>query len=618
MSFDCTGWCRRIDLNFRALYPHLVTEIFRLTPFGFVIYVNDAGENFEALEKGFEEVRFITAPVKLVRERPRVFEEEIPIIRDDDISSGMSGFPMTISQIENHIECTHPDIRVSSIIEDHARHVITLTVYGDIDEGRIGSLKIDMNSLKLPYKFEVEAGGKKFTINSKKDEVFSIASALSQRHLNAEYLDRDERIWFDNIEKIYSGEFKKEDLFFFDARKTSCLVNYLGFKNVNIRNLILLYDVVYCILPLAEGMNDFLVDQKLSRDDILHLIERGRLKIITTQPLARLDYGLINEAYAVEPTAVVSRRAVSALCAIDLVEINKSYIFSSPGIGGLLNPFLKEISGVTKKPVDEISNFILWPKSALRNSLGSLGISGPMGVSHYGVNNILARAMPEDRREKLEFEFTVHSSVIHMSNALDATYFPFHVDNGSYSDHPYAVLMGGMLNFYKSSGLETISDLAAVVRDRSISESHSNHLMNIFEVNTYIGIQEFEREISSSVVRNGMNSIFSELVSLGKEERSERISTYNTMVDEIQERKRLGKGLLDVGEEAAGFFIPFLSLGKKVTLFGADLAVDKLPAIRSVADYISDKVRSADYEKKSISLLSKINRVARLRKDYGK
>jgi len=216
--------------------------------------------------------------------------------------------------------------------------------------------------------------------------VFNIAPSSHFKKLGCEFIERDEHLWFENVENIYKGKYKKNDLYFFDSNKTSCLVNFSKFSNINIRNHLLLYDVIYCVLPLSQGMPDFLNSQKITRDELIELVARGRIKILNMQPEFRVDYGLFNEMYKENPNGVVSRRALSALCAMDLVEINSSYIFSDPEIDKHKINFLKEIASINNQDLKTLSQFLFWPVSALRNSIDTLNFSGPMGISRYGVS----------------------------------------------------------------------------------------------------------------------------------------------------------------------------------------------------------------------------------------
>jgi hypothetical protein len=362
-------------------------------------------------------------------------------------------------------------------------------------------------------------------------------------------------------------------------------------------------------------MSNFLVNQKISKDEILRLVKRGRLKILNMQPESRLDYGFINEAFQENPSAVVSRRALSALCAIDLVEMNQSYALSDPELDKYIFPLVQEVSKLTGKDIGTISNFLLWPKQALRRSLDSLNQAGPMGISRYGINNPIIDSLPAKNKEKIQFEFIVNSDQIHLSHALDATYFPFFVDGEKYSDHPYALMMGEMLNFFKKSSCQNISKLVDIENIKS-AQNPSLGLISAFDINDYIPVLEFEEEISSSVVRNGMNSLFSELNLLDSEGRSQRISEYNIEVDKALRNKNVSKHALDLGEDTLGLFVPFWTTGKKLVKGGTKMAMDKFPAIQNISEFIEDKTSKESGKNRNITVLTQVNRVAKLKREF--
>ena len=460
MILNYDGWCRRIDLHFRAQFPYLNTRLFKINDYEYQLYLVDPVNNFTEISNIFDrEVKFLTAPINLVVEIPETYKIELEKITDDRIPSKFEGCPLTNAQIYNHILSIHSNVRVSKIEEDHDNRLIIVEISGNCNSDVFKSVEETVAGLKGPYDYKVVSGGG-LPLNFKiSDEVFNIAPSQTKKGLNCDFIERDERIWYENIENIYNGSYQKSDLYFFDPKKTACLVNFSRFQNANLRNHLLLYDVIYCVLPLVEEMSKFLKDQKISTEEILSLVKRGRLKILNIQPESRLDYGFINEAFQENPSSVVSRRALSALCAIDLVEMNESYILSDPELDKYIYPLIQEVSRLTHRDVYTTSSLLLWPKQALRRSLDSLNQVGPMGIARYGVNNPIIDSLPVKNKEKFEFEFSVHSDQIHLSHALDATYFPFFIDGEEYSDHPYVLMMGEMLNFFKNSSYKNIYNL---------------------------------------------------------------------------------------------------------------------------------------------------------------
>jgi len=262
-----------------------------------------------------------------------------------------------------------------------------------------------------------------------------------------------------------------------------------------------------------------------------------------------------------------------------------------------------------------VGNFLLWPKQALRASLDALNEAGPMGIARYGINVPIIESLPTKNKDKLEFEFVVNSNQIHLAHALDATYFPFFIEGKKYSDHPYALIMGEYLNFFKSTSHENFGQLLNINELKS-NKNPSINLISTFDINDFIPISDFENDISSRVLRSGVNSLFSELSLLDDNERNQRISTYNTEVEKVLKNKNIYQHALDLSEDSAGTFIPFLSTGKKIIKASTRKAMDKFPAIQKLSEYIEDKTSTKDMNKKNVSILSQINRVARLKRDW--
>ena len=616
MILNYDGWCRRIDLHFRAQFPHLNTRLFKINDYHYQLYLVDPISNFSEISNVFDrEIRFLTAPINLVMNLPETYSFEIAKITDDKIPSKFEGYPLTNAQIYNHILSIHSNVKVSKIKEDHDNRLIIVELSGSYDSDVFESVKETTAALKGPYSYKVISGGELPSNLKISDEVFNIAPSQTKKGLNCTFIERDETLWYENMEGIYNGSYQKSDLYFFDPNKTSCPVNFSKFQNANLRNHLLLYDVIYCVMPLVEDMSKFLKDQKISREEILSLVKRGRLKILNMQPESRLDYGFINEAFQENPSSVVSRRALSALCAIDLVEMNQSYILSDPELDKYIYPLIQEVSRLIGRDVYTTSNFLLWPKQALRKSFDSLNQAGPMGIARYGVNNPIMDSLSVNNKEKFEFEFTVHSDQIHLSHALDATYFPFFIDGEKYSDHPYALMMGEMLNFFRNSSYQNVSNLFN--SDETVSvQNPSLGLISAFDINDYIPVLEFEEEVSSNVIRKGMNSLFSELSLIDKEIRNQRISEYNIEVEKALRNKNVSKHALDLGEDVLGTFVPFLGTGKKIIKGATKTSIDKFPAIKSLSEFIEDKTCSRNNEDRNISILSRINRVARLKREF--
>lgn len=612
---DYSGWVRRIDFFLRARHPYLKTKILKAKGEKFIIYVETPIENFDSLSVEFEEdLRFITTPVILSRVFPEEYEKEISPITDDNIPSDFEGIPLNIRDLITFIECKYPKLNLLKLQGNSKENTFEVYFSNRLTKCQKEKIAFELSKMKLPLGFivfgNIEDSSEDSASSENKDpsdHVFNIYSSSSMKKLKLEFLERDEALWFENIENVYNGKFKKESLFFFDSSKSSCYIDFSGFKNINLRNHLLLYDVVYCTLPLIDNMRVFLENQKITRDEILYLSKCGRLKIINTQPEIRLDIDLLRCIYKESPNSIISRRAVATLCAIDMVELNDGYIFNDPDMFELLLSISAEVSSEMKQGPSDFLKHFFWPKYALRNSFGELNKSGTKRIAAYGINSLF-----NSFDTKLKFEFNINSEQIHIAHALDATYFPFVAESG-YSDSLVSSTISKFLNMYKCLNFKKYKEYLSLEKP-SISNP-TQELVKIFEVSEFSTIESFEDETRRIGVRENMHSLFKKLSSLSEEERRLCIKEYNETIDTIIKSKEREKNLLkylDVAMSLAGFVsipVAFLSL----ILSGEKVVPDKLK--RQFIETIEYRaLKCASEEKSQISYLTKINRVARLRR----
>lgn len=111
-----------------------------------------------------------------------------------------------------------------------------------------------------------------------------------------------------------------------------------------------------------------------------------------------------------------------------------------------------------------------------------------------------------------------------------------------------------------------------------------------------------------------MRSLFSELSALPESERKARVAQYNKQVKSRLDRRLYGEGAIELGIDSIG--LPFLSSGKWLATFLFEEAKNRIPIARQLVEKIHEIKYSRVSDKTHLSLLSKLNRVARLRKEY--
>ncbi len=630
MEMDATGMVRRTDLYLRTEYPDLITIIYRIEANSFKIYCKGFDGDFEEFHKEFDySIKMISAPVTLTQEHPHSYIEIIPQIPDSEISKGFEGIGMSLNMISNIILAKFPRINFLKIEQSQNMTVTIFTkrYIEEIPNGKIhhflsiGDRKLledFLEGLKMPVIFEI--------VDQESEEVNDLLKFISENPIqtieatrlrnqyNNEFSKRDEALWFDKIDKIFEGSYKKENLYFFNPNEYSCYVDYSTFKNIDLRIHLFLFETIYLSLPYECNIVEWLKISKISKNEFLDLIKRGRVKLILTQPEFRYDANFINDAFTANPNSVITRRAIAALHQIDIVEMSNNYLLNEATIFQELRPFCQIIAEIMKVDIKFYYDLMVWPIKARRKSFEYLLTNGGFSTAAYGVNNVIEPWLSKAVNKDLSFEFTVNSGSIHLSNALNATYFPFHTEEG-YSDQYYANAMGDLLNFYKNANK---TNIARFVEDRENFKSGVIPInpIDIIEVNDFITITELESELAKNKIFPGSKNLIESLALLSIEERQEKIKYYNNEVVKNLNPKKITPDAIDLGTNiifdsiGAATGLSFLGTAYSMLKNGAK-GIDKIT-------HLSEKLESAfseDPDKSNIHYLTKINRVAKLKRN---
>lgn len=600
---------KRADLRLREKYPTLQTQIFRMQNERYEIVVKDYFGTFSEISQNFNHsICPLHLPIYLRESVPDNFEELISSIEDTVIPSEFSGLQLNKYDVKNYVESRFHGVSVVGVLYDETEKALVLELTEiTLEENEIKNSVVGLGIAKsVAIKYTSE---KNTVIKPPDNAVFYIPSSHELAKLDLPFLRRDEELWFENIGKIYNGTMGKEDLFFFNPQDKACFVNYSLFNHINIRNQLLLYDVVYCSLPLLGNLQEFFRNQSLTRDEFLSLAQKGRVKVIITQPEFRHEYDIFREIYERNPNAIISRRALAALCAIDVVSINNNYLVNDSELTPFIRPLIAAISEISGADPNSIAKFLMWPSSAVKASFEMLHAASAKRISNYGVNEVILCSASEEFREKYEFEFVVNAEPIHIAHALGATYFPHLSDGSGYTDEPYALMMGNMLNFYRNFNKMNVVDVLATDK---LKDSGVRLLdpINVIEANTYIPIQEFEDIAGAKYIRRGFRSLFDELSVLDLDERNERIREYNLELKEHLGYEGFKGGAFDLGTDATG--IPCFGFGKRIGCFIYGKAKEKSRGFSAFAEKVEDIANMSLSGDPRITLLAKINRIARL------
>lgn len=630
MNFE--GTVRRTDLNFRGKYPNLATTIYQLTNTKFLISCSNVGEDFEKIKHDFHSsIRPLTLDIELAETAPSDFEQIIAPIMDNEIAKNFEGIFQSTTTILGLLKEKFPNVMFIGI-EESSETVTIRTARFKVKSGSDISFKflnyLDrdkiqtfLNGLKLPTQFlikEEDLDTRESSENNEGDFSNPVRTSPLRSDTVSKFILRDEAIWYDNLDSIFQGTFKKTDLYFYDPDEYSCYVDYSNFGNIDIRNFLFLFQTIYLTLPYEKPIEVWLAESKITKREFLELVSRGRIKIALTQPDFRYDSNFLSEVYEVCENAVISRRAVSALQQIDIVEISDNYILNDINVINQLKPLCQALAEATNTNPSYIHDSLVWPIKARRQSFERLNYAGLIGIASFGVNTAIEQQISSLLKRDLTFDFTVNAPAIHLSNSLNATYFPF-VTEAGYSDSYYATVMGDLLNFYKSANSKQFKSFSEN-KIRMNSGILPINPIDVIEVNSYIPITEFEEILSKDVIFPNSKRLIESLSELSDEDRQAKIKYYNDEVAKINNRRSKNKSVMDLGEnvilDTAGAITGIGLIGSllSITKMGKDQLFKQFPSLNKITDKLNEALND-NVDKDNIHYLTKINRVAKVKRN---
>ncbi|WP_299580257.1 hypothetical protein [Mucilaginibacter sp.] len=573
----------------------------------------------------------MNSPVKLTRDPVLEYQAIIPGITDKQIPQNFEGVPMTIIDLYNLLLSKFPDINIYKItgaqplvvhvyayeettamgitqhfisIEQRNRLMLFLTNLGVattweiIEDKVVAAPELDKKLVQNPIQF----------LNSNK---------LWTRNIG-EFSDRDESLWFDHIEDIYEGTFKKDKLYFYKPDDYACYIDYTGgSKHIDIRNFLLLYQTIFVTPPYEKDIKQWLAEQRITEQEYFELVSKGRIKIVLTQPESRYRMELFNEMYKIAPDSIITRRAVAALQQIDLIELSDNFLFKDLSLLRELKAFSETAAPLIGQNPKIYYEMLTWPIKARRNSFEMLHQKGNIATAAFGVNNFASKIIEQRLGKNYDFEFSVSAANIHFAHALNATYYPYQTDH-KFSDRFFTHVMGIYLNMFKLATPEHISMLSKTDNELPVTPIILNPI-DIIDVNSYTPILEFENIMDENRAYPAGKRLMDTLAVLSPEKREAKIAEYNRQVNKAiqrQNRKAFSIDLLSNGIiDGIGALSNAIGLGTAYAVLrqsGRQL-IKQIPEFKNISNTLED-VYYKKPDKANVHFLTKINRVAGLKK----
>lgn len=630
------GIVQRNDLNLRIEYIGLETEIYQTDTYKYAIYCANYKGDFEELLNHFNySIRQGGTNVVLTDHRPTEFLYRIDTIPLSDVVNGFRATCVTECDLDNFIRSKFYDIDISKITipKKGIDFEILIEVSKETEDSQMEKIRgflldADLGTDKIIVKYENENYNKQLEegfpkINAESQRIKQYENSFKVMHLSLHkelpFTIAEADYWFERAEDIYTGKAARNDLPFYRGDSLKCFLDFSVFDNIDLRNVLLLYDTVYIALPIEEHWARFLKQQSITPAELIDLVDMGKVVLLLPNLETRYNKKLLLEVYKRNPAAIVGRRGINTLLAAYLAETKFQYERRLPDIYKIASDIY--MKGIEQKEscVQNIARLIAWPITATAESFQYLNQSSPMAVSNFGINNVIYdNIIKNDEQEKIAFEFTVNSLSTHIASALKATYFPFQQygeDGAKYSDAGISNILGDFLKlyWYDADNIQNLKDIRL---------QGSEDCLNLIKCKHNISILKVASLADEYNTQGGFKDILTKLGQMDEEQRKYKIREYNDILFEVSKiqgnnhgglfKFMLGStGFLPL-DYTASFILSLIGMIKEQA--DASSQMKRIAEMKAIEKCIEDHgVIPKKQSVKDIYLLDKISSVAILK-----
>lgn len=608
---------RRVDALLRARFPHLTTRIFEVAPEHYTIWFNKAIEDAARISAVFDdEIRYLTLIASVSNTMPQA-ASEIPALTDEEAMGSFSGLGLRVFDIQNLIHARFPDLPQVKVRDEPPTPVVFVITPQPFDQPTQDAIRAFLASVGLePKNITIETGDTSGwrDLGAKEDVLF--IHATRNRIGAPKYARADEAFWFDNLTSIAEGRLTPERFPGMTDRAYRCHLDLTQGEHIDLRQALFLYDEVYCSLPLAHDLADFLKRQRMDQKDLLEIAGAGRLKIVTTQPDERLHVPFLDALHERAPEAILGRRTTAALLLAEVTQTASLYRLDDPActpgvraLCGLLAPALK-ISP------DELSRALLWPLEARRAGLMNVLDRGSKGSPVVQLGTFLSDLTQANGGQDIGLEMYVLGERVHIAHALNATHITPLDEPAGYG--VMAEQIGRNLNFYSNFNRAIIASWAANERRRADGVQIMPPI-KLLEFHKRVPMEEFLDESllpSTRAKGRGLMARMAELSDYEREAEFDRIEAELRAKGRAKEGKLLTFDTLNTLWSLGALFLDFTSAPvagtKNFALKGKEALRKILPAIDDMVSELEGDIAKLRGTNQDLDFLRRINRVAYL------
>ena len=615
---------QRTELRLRVKYPHLQTRIFENGPLEHVIVVPqeqlDATQHRHEFEHAIKQVTDFVVLSNVVPDGA----DEIAPLADTEIAASLSGLPFTVADLIMIVAGKFPTAPLIVNAIPSEPNVLDIMFEQQLPSENESDIRAFLAQLFEGYSLilgveKVPAQNRRAPSTNK--DKLHVLPIRARPHVPP-FIADDEQWWFDNLRGIFDGTVPPSSFELTRDAGYSCYIQGTAFPNVDLRQALLAYDTIFLEPPFADDKleHGFWESQSISPQDLLRLIDAGRLRLIHSQPEERSDLGFLSEAYQTNPAAVFSRRKLAALVIADIVETADEYVLGRSKLQDPLRTTLATAASELNVPLEELARSVWYPSYLRRAALVPFLNLGAMGLLGINQGSHFAEAYQRIRGKEVSLEADMFGQSVHIAHVLNATYIP-HGSSEDYVDSWLAPmqLFGDRLNFYRS--FNTRIGASWAVNERIKQEQRAVILppVPVVQFDKRASIDHILSYTSFPSDRRKARSLIARLANLPEAERTAEIGRMQQELYDYglaRDRRERSFQWLDVGSGitayAAGLNLPPIFAGAFLLQRILETA-RRLPQMDKLIDAIEEAISPSARPNEDLHLLSKISRVASLR-----
>jgi hypothetical protein len=460
------GWARWSVQRLQLKYLEVDAELYE-RGYEFLVLICNGRVPFSDLTKEFDyAVRPATANIKLVESVPDGFLR-VETVSDLTAERWLADEPLPTGWVNKLLSLVVPNMPKGRIdfLHDRKRYVFRHFGMTDIERQRV-ELACSELGIPLPIEYQLEvqqAIAPPSAIRSREDFLeLSTLRGLSAIAPNVRVLvERDEDEW-----RLFAGGdsgqyFSADDLEF--ASKFSCLFDVRDHSDVQLSELLTIYDVVH-VIPTEN--TEWLDRHRVSLDELEELVSMGRLRLVLPNAIERYPENLITAVADVDASALTLSRSLA-------VKTIKSGARKDPLLYGPLSmrERLLLLKALYVHAPDEITrNMFRSYGAALEQQHRAFVMRGANACYGVGLGAHLGNVLKLVKGVDAQVEFSTMGASIEWSMGLGAAYIPRQI--GGFDETPNASIFASFVSRTKVVPKEPFGGRMHAVVDGLLGLSH--------------------------------------------------------------------------------------------------------------------------------------------------